>query len=55
MMTAMTDTSPQPAPDGRDEAERKRRLRQRNLIVLALLIAWVALIYLVAIVRMGAQ
>lgn len=54
-MTAMTDTPPQPPADRQHDVERRRRLRQRNLIVLALLIAWVALIYIVAIVRMGGQ
>ena len=35
-----------------DAAERRRRLRHRNLAVLAALLAFVALIYVVAIVRM---
>ena len=37
---------------GLDEAERRRRLRTRNLAVVAALVAFVALVYIVAIVRM---
>lgn len=33
--------------------EQRRRLRSRNLAVMAVLLALVALIYLVSIVRMG--
>jgi len=34
------------------EAERRRRLRARNLAVMAALLAFVALVYVVSIVRM---
>lgn len=33
--------------------DQRKRLRGRNLAVLALLVAWCALIYVVAMVRMG--
>ena len=36
-----------------DQVERKRRLRSRNLAVLAALLGFVALVYIVAIVRMA--
>lgn len=55
MIEAMVETSPSKPEASDDVAARRRRLKHRNLIVLGLLIAWVALIYLVAIVRMGAQ
>ena len=36
-----------------DAAERRRRLRSRNLALLAALLGFVALVYVVAIVRMA--
>ena len=41
------------APLALDAAERRRRLRSRNLAVLAALLGFVALVYVVAIVRMA--
>ena len=45
-MSAMTDDK------GREEL--KRKLRSKNLILLAVLLAFVVLVYFVSIVRMGA-
>ena len=41
-----------PVMAGLDEKERRRRLRSRNLAVLAALLAFVARVYIVSIVRM---
>jgi hypothetical protein len=42
-----------PVP-GRSEAElARRRLRGRNIAVALALVAWVALIYVIALVKMG--
>ncbi len=41
-------------PDGRQDAVRARRLRGRNLAVLAALLALVVLFYAITVVRMSA-
>jgi len=35
--------------------DRKKNLRTKNLVLLAVLVAFMALVYVVSIVRMGAQ
>jgi len=35
--------------------DRKKNLRTKNLVLLAVLVGFVALVYVVSIVRMGAQ
>ncbi len=41
--------------DGRDSAERSRRLRMRNWALFAVLVAFVLIVYVVSIVRMGGE
>lgn len=43
------------APRSLNDAERKRRLRLRNLALAAALLAFVVIVYLVSIVRMGGE
>jgi hypothetical protein len=43
------------APQQDNEAERKRRLRTRNLALFAALLAFVVIVYMVSIVRMGGE
>ncbi|MEX0808322.1 MAG: hypothetical protein WD044_06300 [Dongiaceae bacterium] len=43
------------APRSGNVAERKRRLRMRNLALAAALLAFVVIVYLVSIVRMGGE
>jgi len=51
----MARSLPTAAPDstGERDVERRRRLRMRNRAVLLVLLMLVALIYVIAIVRMG--
>lgn len=42
-----------PAPERIDADAARRRLRGRNIAVALALVAWVALIYVIAIVKMG--
>jgi predicted anti-sigma-YlaC factor YlaD len=51
-MTVNPDSPVIPA-DTVDAATRRRRLRSRNLAVVAVLLSFVLLVYLVAIVRMS--
>ncbi len=46
--TAVTDM------DDRQEEEARRRMRTKNLVLCAVLVAFVVVVYLVSIVRMGA-
>jgi hypothetical protein len=43
------------APSSDNEIERKRRLRMRNLALCAALLAFVVIVYVVSIVRMGGE
>lgn len=45
--------SPSAPVDGTESATRRRRLRSRNLAVVAVLLSFVLLVYLVSIVRMS--
>lgn len=52
--TTVPSSAPSPAPDPvLDAAERARRQRGKNLALFFSLLGFVALIYVVAIVRMG--
>jgi hypothetical protein len=42
-----------PVPDRGDAELARRRLRGRNIAVALALVVWVALIYVIAIVKMG--
>ncbi len=52
-MTNQTDKTVAPGTGIQTEAERLKRQRQKNIAVALLLVAFVAIVYVVAIVRMS--